>query len=258
MKRLDICALVFGLIGLTIMIIFIALLIPEHLNLGFKLSLEKAASIGDFIGGVIGVLFSIAAFLLLYETLNVQKAEINQTNKQLQKQSFENNLFQMINVHNEFVSEFDIRKGRISSQSKDITNNEIITEGRDSFKFLYNNIFNKNIIASKITDKIYIQSLFDNLLQEWADDLNHYFKHSLEIIKYIKKSTPVYITEKESKNYAALFNSGLSKSEEVFLFYYIVFKSNVEEKRFITELNFFNKLSPSSLLHIDHLNWIYE
>ncbi len=258
MKRLDIYALIFGLIGLIIMVGFIILLIPEHLNLGLKVSLEKASPIGDFIGGTIGVFFSIAAFLLLYETLNVQKSEISQTNKQLQKQSFENNLFQMINVHNCFVSEFDIRKGTILSTKQEIDSNEIIAEGRDCFRFLYNSILRKNIQRSKITEKAYIETLFEKLMQNWNDDLNHYFNHSLEIIKYIKKASSVSITEQDGKWYASLFNSGLSTTEETLFFYFIVFKSDTEEKVAIQELCFFNKLSSNNLLHPSHINWLYE
>lgn len=258
MKRVDVYALIFGLIGFVIMVVFIILLIPEHFNWRGEISLNKASDIGSFIGGIVGVLFSIAAFLLLYETLNVQKAEIAQTNKQLQKQSFENNLFQMINVHNEFVREFDIQKGRVVSSSNEIKADGVIAEGRDSFRFIYSNFLNKNILMSNITNKDYIQSIFLKLIQNWDDDLNHYFKHSLEIVKYIKDSTPIYITFVESKRYASLFNSGLSTSEEILLFYYVVFMGNKSDKNTFVTLGFFDKLSHNKLLHTSHINWINE
>lgn len=256
MKRFDIYALIFSLIGFLIMIVFVILLIPEHLNFGCSVSLEKASQIGDFIGGIVGVFFSIAAFLLLYETLCVQKNEISQTKKELQRQSFENNLFQMIHMHNEFVREFDIQVKRVKSMSNEIKTNDVITEGRDSFRYIYKNVLSQNILKSKIEDRAYIQSVFINVTRKSDDDLNHYFKHSLEIIRYIKDSIPICITDKDGKRYSSIFNSGLSTSEEVLLFYYVVFKGNAKDKEAINTLGFFDNLIPENLLHINHKEWL--
>lgn len=259
MKKLDIAARISGIIGITVMMWFIITLIPEHLNMRYDISLEKASNIGDFIGGVVGVLFSIAAFLLLYETLNTQRIEINENKNLLQKQAFENNLFQMINMHNDFVKEFDIQKRIISTNSQNLQDREVISVGRDSFKFIYKNVFSKNIERSKVLEKPYINKKFDDLLLKWDEDLKHYFKHSLEIIRYIHSSSnSIESVKKELTYYVKLFNSGLSTSEEILLFYYIVFKGDNDIKKIINEFDFFKNISIEKLLAVKHLDWIYE
>lgn len=258
MKRLDIIGLIFGITGIIVMLWFLISIIPEHLNIHYDVSLEKASNIGDFIGGVIGVLFSIAAFLLLYETLNIQRVEISENKSQFQKQAFENNFFQMINMHNDFVKEFDIQKGKTTTSSEELKGCEIIAIGRDSFKFIWKNDFNKNIIRSKILEKEYINSKFDDLLLKWNDDLSHYFKHSVEILRYIHTSSSIKIIQQENQYYAKLFNSGLSTSEEGLFFYYIIFKGDVEIKKIIRQFDFFKNIQAEQLLDPKHLNWIYE
>lgn len=259
MKKLDIIGLIFGVVGILVMIWFLISLIPEHLNLHYDISLEKASNIGDFIGGIVGVLFSIAAFLLLYETLNTQRVEIKENKYLLQKQAFENNLFQMINMHNDFVKEFDIRKGRTSINSDELKDGEIISIGRDSFKFIYKNDFNKNVINSKTIEKEYISKKFNDFLSKWDDDLNHYFRHSVEIIRYIySSSNSIESVKNESLHYVRLFSSGLSTYEEILLFYYIAVKGDAEIKRIIKQVDFFKNISADQLLNVEHLNWIHE
>lgn len=258
MKRLDIIGLIFGIAGIIVMLWFVISLIPEHLNIHYDVSLEKVSSIGNFIGGVVGVLFSIAAFLLLYETLNIQRIEIRENKSQFQKQAFENNFFQMINMHNDFVKEFDIQEGKLTSNSEKPEGNKIVAIGRDSFKFLWENEFNKNIIKSKILDKEYINSKFDELLSKWNHDLSHYFKHSIEIVKYIHTSSSIKTIQQENRYYAQLFNSGLSTSEECLFFYYIMFKGDIEIKKIIKRFDFFKNIQAKQLLDPKHLNWIYE
>ena len=73
--RFDIYGLVISLLGFGILIWYFIMLIPDHLNVKYPLSIETSALVGDFVGGVVATLFSIAAFFLLYETLITQKAD---------------------------------------------------------------------------------------------------------------------------------------------------------------------------------------
>lgn len=256
MKKFDIYGLAFGLLGFGILIWFFISLIPEHLNINYPISVEKAAQIGDFVGGVVATLFSIAAFLLLYETLNMQKSEIKENQGIMQKQAFESNLFQMINMHNDFVKEFDIQSGKIIEDIGGIRGGAIITIGRDSFNYVYTNYMKKNIIRSRVTAREYIKNeIFDVLFNIWRDDLNHYFKHSCEIVTYIYKSS---YGKYDTKYFMNLFASGLSDSEKALFFYYILFYGNTELKSIIKEFDFFYDLPEEKLIDKIHKNWIYE
>ena len=256
MKRLDIYGFIIGILGFLILIWFVIMLIPDHLNTNYPLSLDKAALIGNFIGGVVATLFSIAAFLLLYETLNTQKIEIKDNQALLQKQSFESNLFQMINMHNDFVKEFDIQSGKVSNSQGGIKEGTIITIGRDSFNYVYTNYMKSNLIKSRITNKEYVKNeIFDMLLNTWRDDLNHYFKHSCEIIVYIYQSSN---GKYDTSYFMNLFASGLSDSEKALIFYYVIFYGNKDLLKIILDYNFFFDLPEEKLIDISHKNWLYE
>ena len=253
-KRPEIYGLTFGVLGFGIMLWYFIMLIPKHLNVNYELSIEKSAQIGDFIGGVVATLFSIAAFLLLYETLITQKREIKENKRILLKQSFETNLFQMINMHNDFVKEFDIQADVNDLEGK-IKSGNIITVGRDSFNFVYSRYMKSNIINSRVGNKDYIKKeVFDVMLNDWSDDLNHYFKHACEIVKYITASA---FTE-EIQQYMVLFASGLSDSEKALYYYYVVFYTDVIFKNNMITYNFFADMPNEKLISEEHKNWLYE
>ena len=253
-KRPEIYGLSFGALGFGIMIWYFFMLIPNHLNINYELSIDKSAQIGDFIGGVVATLFSIAAFLLLYETLITQKQEIKENKGILLKQSFETNLFQMINMHNDFVKEFDIHADVNDPEGK-MKSGSIITEGRDSFNFVYSQYMKNNMINSRIGDKDYIKNeIFDIMLKDWSDDLNHYFKHACEIVKYI--TTSVFTGEKQQ--YMTLFASGLSDSEKALYYYYVVFYTDETFRNNMIEYNFFADMPNEKLISENHKKWLYE
>lgn len=74
---------------------------------------------GDFVGGVIGTLFTLAGTFLIYLTFNEQKKE----NKRI---SFESSYFQMINLHRENISD---AKLKVSSDE--------IFENREVYKQIF-------------------------------------------------------------------------------------------------------------------------
>lgn len=240
-------AFLFVFIGVVILICFTCTLRPEHLNLN-DISLEKVSQIGNFIGGIAGFFFPLAAFFLLYATLNAQREEINENKKTLQKQAFENHFFQMINIHNDFVKEFDIHN-----------DGKIISVGKDSFSFVYKNEFKRNYLKSKILEKEYVKENFNKFLLKWDDDLGHYFKLSLGIIKYIaSNSKTTWATEEDKCFYLELFNSKLSYSEKILLFYYIMCKGDKDIQVIIKDYDFFKDILATDLLDLQHLKWAYE
>jgi len=62
------------------------------------------ANIGSYIGGVVGSLFTLSGFFLLYLTLQKQK-------EAFLKERFENKFFELLKLHRENVNEFEIRNG---------------------------------------------------------------------------------------------------------------------------------------------------
>lgn len=72
---------------------------------------DKTGQVGDFIGGVVGTIFSGAGFYFLYLTLNEQRTAIA-------KERFENKFFELIKLHRGNVSE--LRYSTENSQGRKV------------------------------------------------------------------------------------------------------------------------------------------
>lgn len=90
---------------------------------------------GDFIGGFVGALFSLAGFFLLYLTLRAQQESINSQEKELKAQkksseqeSFESTFFNLLNVQqnitNDLKAYFFKLNGLTSFESYSISGRE--------------------------------------------------------------------------------------------------------------------------------------
>lgn len=161
----------------------------------------------------------------------------------------------MINVRNEFVREFNLHKETEYPKSF-IKTTELVTEGRDSFRFLYRTLLQKDIIRERLIEKEYLKESFDELLYKLHDDLIHYFRFSIEILRYIHNSSSEFLSLDERINYAFLFKSGLSTSELALLYYYIVLYTNSNDKEIIKKLKLFDETDSKILLLNSHFNWL--
>lgn len=93
---------------ISLLIIFIGIIIGFYffwkLNQDYTISgkgavaLEETGLVGDFIGGVIGTIFSLAAFIILVLTLNEQT-------RLSTRERFENKFFDLLKLHRENVLE---------------------------------------------------------------------------------------------------------------------------------------------------------
>ncbi len=133
-------------IGVILFIAGIAIFIfKESLFLESKVNAEKVAQLGDFIGGVVGSLWSLAGVILFYVALTeqrkdieinrdalnaqvsalnqqikefeLQRTELSETRKVFEEQSetlkiqrFENTFFQLLNLHHELVDKLNFSK----------------------------------------------------------------------------------------------------------------------------------------------------
>jgi len=108
------------LVGVIVMIIFYER-IWHHFSIVSdkeKLSMDITGQVGDFIGGVVGTLFSLVGVLLLFITLRDQR-------ESFKKERFEQRLFELIKLNSQNVSEFEIA-GTV--------------KGRNCFKFMINEL----------------------------------------------------------------------------------------------------------------------
>lgn len=133
-------------IGLSLFLLGIVFFIwKESFTISDKLNSEKAAHFGDFIGGIVGSLWSLAGVILFYialkeqrvdiktnrETLEaqvkalklqikefqLQRTELSETRKVFEEQSktlkiqrFENTFFQLLSLHHELVDKLNFNR----------------------------------------------------------------------------------------------------------------------------------------------------
>ena len=92
-------------LGLGIMIFFLTCL-PFNDGSGVR-NAELFGQYGDFIGGVVGTLFALFGFILLYQTLRAQQEALDTQKKDSEKQSFENTflnfLYSQKNITNHII-----------------------------------------------------------------------------------------------------------------------------------------------------------
>lgn len=140
-------------VGIIILWIFFDNLSAEYTYSGDgKIILDKTGQVGDFIGGVVGTIFSLAGFVALLLTL------YNQSDTSY-KEQFEGKFFELIKIHRDNVNEINIR--RKLRDKKEILDFEF--SGRKAFKTIVSDFvicrndlrpyFRKHTIADVYEDK---------------------------------------------------------------------------------------------------------
>ena len=69
------------------------------------LNANLANNFGGFIGGLVGPIFSLAGFLLLYETIIAQRQSFDKQQESFEIQQFETKFFELIQFHRDNVSQ---------------------------------------------------------------------------------------------------------------------------------------------------------
>jgi len=98
---LYILALLFVVSGLLVSVYFFLKLQTEYTVFGNQsILLDKSGQVGDFLGGVVGTIFSLSGFILLIVTLSEQRRATT-------KERFESKFFDLLRLHRENVRELE-------------------------------------------------------------------------------------------------------------------------------------------------------
>lgn len=252
--------------GFAIIILGIILYLINDNN-SFRLNL-----LGDFYGGSVASIWSLAglffiyvAFLgqkqqllnqqmeIMYSQLEVkytrfelegQKREMMEQNQTLRQQRFENTFFQLLRNHQDIVNGIDIRS--LSSNMSW----EVSSQGRDCFKAFYKNFKDKVRQNATFEETISQYMVFYN---ERQSDLGHYFRNLYHILKFVNNSTE--INEGEKFKYTSLVRALLSSYELALLFYNGLGEYGEEFfKPLIEKFSFLKNLDRELLLDKKHFD----
>ncbi len=96
-----------GLSVIGVIIICWYLYTINFIGLVNKVEIDNLGQVGDFIGGILGALFSLVGTLLLIATLKTQREEINNNAHFLYQQQFETSFFSLITNLNEHIKSIE-------------------------------------------------------------------------------------------------------------------------------------------------------
>lgn len=204
-------------------------------------SYKETGTIGDTIGGTMGPFVAIAAAILTFLAFWVQFKANEQQRKDIARERFENNLFELLHFHQEITNEL-LLKCKIKNNMDFISVEE---KGRDVFQLLYENTFIKGYDG--------IKGIIKNNVNNWNDEylncpigfLDHYFRLLYRILKYIDDSqkTLPEMTICKRYEYTSIVRATLSQYELVLLFYNCMSSNGREKfKHLIERYAIFNNL----------------
>lgn len=223
---------------------------PEFNDGSTVFNSDLAAKFGDFIGGFIGSLFSLAGVLLLFETLISQKVAF-------QKQQFEAKFFDLLNIYRENVSEMvhippsstepvsgrrvfiEMRKqfGEIYEKVCEIAKvNESDLGPRDKVNISYLILFfglgdtSTFVLNRYLTNyknyKTVINEIIYNFSFDQADSckydghqsrLGHYFRHLFQMVQFVEKEK--FLSENEKYFFVKTLRAQMSTFELAIFFF---------------------------------------
>ncbi|MFK5891927.1 MAG: putative phage abortive infection protein [Pseudomonadota bacterium] len=177
-------------------------------------TIAQSGLFGDSFG-VLTALFSGLAFGGLLVTIYYQKRdlgltqqELKDTRHQMQRQQRENNIFNLLRVHSDLVSQLDIKK-------RDDSSTDIHT-GRDCFIYYHRELYKRYNSDIKGTPVEKIKTAYDSFWSKSRQDLGHYFRTLYNIFKFLRDPD---FSISERKLYANIVRGQLSDYELSMLFY---------------------------------------
>ncbi len=255
--------LAFGLIAVTCILLFF---IPAVLALPgwefFNLSEDKTAHIGDAIGGITAPFVAILAAALTFLAFWVQYDFNEKQQASIEKQRFEHNFYEMLNIHESITQSL---KMEIADESADVESSSRIIakrKGRDVFQLLYevmpifantgavNGIIIFNTQQYKGLRELFAKREEDRLTiyerNSEVGKLDHYFRQLYNIFRMIVEDKK--LTDLEKYEYARIVRSTLSQYELVILFYNCLSSQGVDKfKPLIQDFSVMNNLRKTLL-----------
>ena len=242
--------LAFGLIAVTCILL---LFIPAVFALPgwefFNLSGDKTAHIGDAIGGITAPFVAILAAALTFLAFWVQYDFNEKQQVSIEKQRFEHNLYEMLNIHESITQSLKVE---IVDESADVESSSRIIakrEGRDVFQLLYevipisastgtvNGIIILNTEQYKGLRELFAKRDNDRLAiyerNSEVGKLDHYFRQLYNIFRMI--AVDKQLSDDEKYEYARIVRSTLSQYELVVLFYNCLSVKGIERFKPIIE-----------------------
>lgn len=218
-------------------------LYPIFLGWSVSGNSSEWSNFGEYIGGVIGPLFGLLAFIGVLLSIANQNIENQKTEKENKKQAIENRIIKHIEFHNNICSNvkipYDIKRTKFK-------------EGRIAFEFLYEKHLKAHFKDAEnkypnLDEEQKIDIAFSELYNKEGRQFGFYFRNLYYLIKYIDESE--YI---DKVHYSKLVRAQLSTPEIQMLMYNCLFKKGKGFKDLVIKYDFLNGIDKTEMIKPVH------
>ena len=172
--------------------------------------------------GLLTSLFSGLAFAGLLITISYQrrdigltKIELYETREEIKKQHRENNVFQLLKILNDVISQLDVKHRK--EKGGEITD---ISTGRDCFDRYHYKLKNRYDNEGKKHEDMHpidkLKIVYISFWDDWRKDLGHYFRTLFNIFEYLDGAE---FSSEDKKFYGNIVRAQMSDPELAVLFH---------------------------------------
>lgn len=242
----EVMAIVAIIIGAIVM--SLSFYLASQSNVDFKNEFE---GISEYVGGLVGSLWSLAGVLLFYASLSSQKEDLERQrellvrqidevvaqtkesriqNEMFKEQKNEETFFQLLRFHSEIISTITIEQQEVDFVSGENINKTI--QGRKTFVEyydIYKRFFQEASELTSSQDEDSLSKIFDKAYNsfylEYQADLGHYFRNLFNVIFFIES-----LKKSQQAFYLGLLMAQLSNYELTLLFFHCLRSTNKDFK----------------------------
>lgn len=206
---------------------------------------ELFGTFGDFIGGVLGTIFSIISIILIVKTFIHQRQITKDNEKQLETQRFNDMFFELLRLYQSEVSELCGQFETPTNKNK-TESTEVVYNNKDFFDFE-----KERLQLLFVNEKSYDNNRQNSLILymsfyiENRTKLGAYYRTLYRIYDLIDNSG---IEEKSKKNYLKIMRAQLTESELFFLRYNALSYHGHKFIKYINKYNILKHLPAFELL----------
>lgn len=265
-------AIIFMVVGVFIIVISLSFSVINSKEL-FHINLSLG-EFGEFIGGFVGSLWSLAGILLFYSALVYQRneledqkgilvtqteamisqsKELERQNDTLQKQKQEETFFHLLRFHIDLVETLTFESNDIDVQSGKMVKSLI--KGRNTFGDFYN-VFKR--FYSKYLEHLsdagvdedslrgVIETSYTSFFGEFRYELGHYFRNIFNLLLFIDRAQ-----EEDKHFFLSILFSQISVNEMSLLFFHGLTSENKELKKYIEKYALMQDLYQDDLIKLN-------
>ncbi|MEZ4723337.1 MAG: putative phage abortive infection protein [Candidatus Kapaibacterium sp.] len=265
-------AVLFMIIGVLIILLSLGVsFVNNQQYFTVELSLGE---FGEFIGGFVGSLWSLAGILLFYSALVYQREELTEQkdilvkqtdamisqskelerqNDTLQKQKQEETFFHLLRFHIDLVETLTFESNDIDIQSGKMQKQQV--KGRNTFGEFYN-VFKRfySKYLEHLSDagvdedslKGVIETSYTSFFAEFRYELGHYFRNIVNLLLFIDRAN-----EKDKHFFLSILFSQISVYEMSLIFFHGLTSENKELKIFIEKYALMQDLYQDDLIKLN-------